>query len=293
MIRTLALPFSLLLTASAVAAQSPGPPVVKMKRLSAPAAKIGVPSVAMSFKESGPAVRGPALQAPPAASAPVEEEAKPVDPQFLQLFQQAQLDRRPSTVLAEWSKPEPLGSADDPELQDPEEPAKIGKEPEAPEAPKEPTMPAGATEPVAPEDVVTDVSSIADAIALAAAKEEALAAYASQKAAWDEAVQTHEAAMAEYRAAKEAYDDEFAAYEPVKAAWDAEKKAYDKALARWKSEKAKRKQARVKRDVDLFRRNVTLGRWDAVGETLDSLGRRWRRRSTRPCWARSLARPSP
>ena len=29
----------------------------------------------------------------------------------------------------------------------------------------------------------------------------------------------------------------------------------------------------MKRDVDLFRRNVTLGRWDAVGETLDSLGK--------------------
>ena len=42
MIRTLALSISFLLTASAVAAQSPGPPVVKMKRLSAPAAKIAV-----------------------------------------------------------------------------------------------------------------------------------------------------------------------------------------------------------------------------------------------------------
>ncbi|MEC7231949.1 MAG: hypothetical protein VXW31_03330, partial [Planctomycetota bacterium] len=216
MIRTLALPFSLLLTASAVAAQSPGPPVVKMKRLSAPAAKIRVPSVATSFDDSGPAVEGPALQARPAANAPAKEEAKPVDPQFLQLFQQAQLDRRPSTVLAEWSKPEPLGSADDPELQDPEEPAKIGDEPKAPKAPKEPTMPAGTTEPVAPEDIVTEVSSIADALALAEAKEEALAAYAGQKAAWDEAVQVHEAAMVEYRAAKKAYDEEFAAYAPVK-----------------------------------------------------------------------------
>ena len=274
MIRTLALPISFLLTATAFAAQSPGPPTVKMVRIGAPTAMKGAVVQSRGAARDLRAIEGPVGPTGLTTGAPAEEEeAKPVDPQFLQLFQQAQLDRRPSTVLAEWSKPEPLGSADDPELQDPEEPTKIGDEPEAPEAPKEPTMPAGATEPVAPEDVVTEVSSLGDALALAAAKEEALASYASQKAAWDEAVRAHESAMVEYRAAKEAYDEEYAAHEPVKAAWDAEKKAYDKALAKWKSEKAKRKQARVKRDVDLFRRNVTLGRWDAVGETLDSLGK--------------------
>ena len=50
-----------------------------------------------------------------------DEGAKdaPLDPQFVQQFQQVILDRRPSAILKEWAKPDPLPSADDPELADP------------------------------------------------------------------------------------------------------------------------------------------------------------------------------
>lgn len=281
MIRTFALLLPLVpatAVASAQSSSSPAVPVTRTIRLGSPSVSSGISSLKGVVIQDAVEMSSGMIALPPGAvvsagpASAKADEPKPVDPQFLQLFQQAQLDRRPSTVLAEWSKPEPLPSDEDPELQDPEEPAKIDAEPAAPTAPTEPTMPEGMTEPVAPEDVVTDVSSIADALALAGAKEEAIAAYDEQKAAWDAAVTAHEAAMVEYRAAKETYDAELATYTPLKEAWDAEKKEYDKAFAKWNADKAKRKQARIKRDIDLFRRNVTLGRWDAVGETLDSLG---------------------
>lgn len=273
MIRSFALLAALAASPASFAFQgSPGPAKISSIRLS------GSPTLSQEDIEKMIAASGGAIAIPGEvlqAGADDEEgeaERKPVDPQFLQMFQQVVLDRRPSSVLAAWSTPEPLPSAEDPELQDPEEPEKIEDEPPAPTAPTAPTMPEGLTEPVAPEDLVTDVHSLADALALATKKTEALATYSEQKTAWDAAVAAHETAMAAYEAAQAKYDEEKAAYDPVKKAWDKEKKKYDKKIAEWNATKAKRKQARIKRDIDIFKRNVTLGRWDEVAETLDLLG---------------------
>lgn len=203
-----------------------------------------------------------------------EPEQKPIDPQFMQLFQQALLDRRPSTILAEWSKPEPLPSADDPKLKDPEEPEKIEDAPAAPVAPTKPTMPEGLVEPTAPEDVVSDVSGLGDLLALAKKKDEAAEVYAEQIGAWETAQAAHETAMAEFETAQADFEASQKTYAPLKKAYDKKKKKYDKTVAEWTQAKAKNKQKRLQRDVALFQRNVSLGRWDEVGETIESLGKK-------------------
>ena len=114
---------------------------------------------------------GVTISSPSTDAGDGEAEETPVDPQRLQLFQQAMLDRRPSTILAEWAKPDPLASAEDPELQDPEDPQSPGDEPKAPEAPTAPVRPEDLVEPPAPEDLVAEVDTLADVVALAKAKE--------------------------------------------------------------------------------------------------------------------------
>lgn len=212
-------------------------------------------------------------------SAPVEGEEgeegeeKPMDPQLLQLFQQAILDRRPSTMLTEWSKTEPLPSDEDPELKDPEEPEKIEDAPEALVLPVEPEKPADLVEPTMPEAPAKEVSGLGGLIELAQAKAEAAEAFDVTVKAYEEKLAAFETATAGYETAKAAYDEAKPAYDETKKAYDKKKKAYDKEVAKWNAEKAKKKQARMKRDVEIYRRSVTLGRWDAVGETLLSFGK--------------------
>ncbi|MEM6672153.1 MAG: hypothetical protein AAF726_04880 [Planctomycetota bacterium] len=217
-----------------------------------------------------------AMGAPAATAASDDDEEadeKPVDPQRLQQFQQAMLDRRPSAILAEWSKPDPLPSDEDPELQDPEDPEAPGDAPTAPEEPTKPELPADLVEPTAPEDVVIDVTSLGDLVALASAKEEAAKTYAADKAAYDARIAEHEAAVAAYDTAKAEFDEAKAKYDEEKAAYDETKKAYDKEKAKVDAKKAELKMKRLQRDVEIFRRSVSLGRWDAVGEDVASLGK--------------------
>ena len=51
-----------------------------------------------------------------------EEEERKIDAELLKKLGQSNFDRRPSVILATWSKPEPLAPEDDPELVLPEEP---------------------------------------------------------------------------------------------------------------------------------------------------------------------------
>lgn len=227
-----------------------------------------VEAIVMDAEDSAPGSAGEA----DADDDEGEVERKPVDPQFMQLFQQAMLDRRPSTILSEWSKDEPLPSEEDPKLKDPEEPEKIEDAPVAPTAPTKPVMPEGLVEPTAPEDVVADVSGLDDLLALAKKKDEAAKAYGEQIDAWEAAVSAHEAATAAFEVSQTQFEEAQAAYAPLKKAYDKKKKKYDKKVADWNQEKAKSKQKRIQRDIQIFQRNVTLGRWDKVGETIESLG---------------------
>ncbi len=202
-----------------------------------------------------------------------ETEETPVDPQYFQLFQQAMFDRRPSTILAEWSKPEPLASGEDPELADPADPEPIADEPKAPEAPVEPAKPETLVEPTAPEDLIQDVASLADVVALAEARDAARADYAEQKKVYDEGLAAFEAQVAAYQAALPEYEGLKAAYDEEKKAWDKLKKTFDKAKAKVEAEKAANKMKRTQRDIEIVRRNVSLGRWELVGEALVGLGK--------------------
>ena len=173
-----------------------------------------------------------------------EPQEEPLDPMFLQQFQQVVLDRRPSTILAEWAKPEPLPADEDPELQDPEEPTAVG---EAPTAPTPPAKPEEIGEANTPEEVEGPVTGLADLVALAEAKAKA----------------------AEYAAAMEAFEPLQEAYEAAKEDFEARTKAYAEAKAKYDAKVAELKMKRIQREIELFRRNVTLGRWDRVEETLD------------------------
>ncbi|QDV09762.1 hypothetical protein Poly30_53220 [Planctomycetes bacterium Poly30] len=197
-----------------------------------------------------------------------EAEEKPVDPQFMQQFQQLQLDRRPSTMLKEWAKPDPLPSDEDPELKDPEDPEPLPDEPKAPEAPTKPERPADLVPPVLPEDVVQPVDGLAGLMALAAKKQEVAAAYPEKRAAYETALAAFEKLEADYQTAQAEYETAKAAFDEDKKAWDKLKKAFDKEKAKVDQKKASQKMKRIKRDIELFSRNVSLGRWDEVAETL-------------------------
>ena len=168
-----------------------------------------------------------------------EAQEKPVDPQRLQMFQQAMLDRRPSNILAEWSKPDPLPSDEDPELKDPEDPEEPGEEPKKPEEPKEPTRPEDLVAPLAPEDVTGPSDTLADVVALAKAKDEARDGYAEAKAAYDEKLAAYEAEVAAYETAKAEYEEAKKKYDEEKPAWDERKKAYDKEKAKGDKKKTR------------------------------------------------------
>ena len=122
-------------------------------------------------------------------------EKPPVDPQFLQFFQQAILDRRPSNILREWSKPEPLAADEDPKLEDPEEPEAPEEAPVAPTEPKAPEKPADLVEPQKSEDVTGDVGSVADLLALVEAKAAAAAAFEEAQAAFDAGMVEHQSKL--------------------------------------------------------------------------------------------------
>ena len=197
-----------------------------------------------------------------------EDAVKPIDPQFMQLFQQVKLDRRPSTILTEWAKPEPLPSDEDPELKDPEDPEAIADEPAALTAPTKPERPADLVEPIKPEDVVQDVDGIAGLISLAAKKQEVADGYADKLAVYTEALTAFEAKEAEYETAQAEYETAKEAFDEEKKTWDKAKKAFDKEKAKVDQKKAMLKMKRIQRDIEIFSRNVTLGRWEAVAETL-------------------------
>ena len=205
-----------------------------------------------------------------AASDGDEDSTKePIDPQLMQMLQQAILDRRPSNILSEWSKPEPLPADEDPELADPEEPEALEDAPEAPAEPKAPEKPSGLVEPKRPEDVTADVRSLGDLLGLAEEKRAAAESYLEAKEAYDSTLAEHESAVEAFEAEKATYDEAKAAYDAEKEAWDAKKKAYDKAKKEYDKKVAENKTKRVQRTVDLFRRDVALGRWDGVAEILD------------------------
>lgn len=197
-----------------------------------------------------------------------EAEEKPLDPQFTQQFAQAILDRRPSAILQEWSKPDPLPSADDPELADPEDLEPLAPEPTKVTAPTKPQRPADLVAPVSPEDVVTDVQSLADIFKLGAKKKAAADGYEEKLKAYEAALAAFEATEAEYEQAEADYKTAQATYDEEKKAWDKLKKQYDKDKQKLDQRKAAQKLKRVKRDIEIYRRNVTLGRWDEVATTL-------------------------
>lgn len=197
-----------------------------------------------------------------------EDGVKPVDPQFMQLFQQVQLDRRPSTILTEWAKPDPLPSDEDPELKDPEDPEAMADEPKALTVPAKPERPEDLVEPVKPEDVVQDVDGIAGLIALAAKKQEVAGGYADKLAAYEVALAAFEAKEAEFVTAQAEYEAAKVAFDEEKKTWDKAKKAFDKEKAKVEQKKAALKMKRIQRDIEIFSRNVTLGRWEAAAETL-------------------------
>ena len=197
-----------------------------------------------------------------------EAKEKPVDPQFMQQFQQAMLDRRPSAILTEWAKPDPIPSADDPELADPEDLEPLAPEPEKLTAPKKPERPADLVAPTKPEDVVEDVQGIAGIFALSAKKQAVAEGYAEKLEAYETALAAFEAKEAEFVTAEEAHKVAQAAYDEEKKAWDKANKQFAKDNAKNEQKKAAQKMKRIKRDIEIFRRNVTLGRWDGVAETL-------------------------
>ena len=197
-----------------------------------------------------------------------EAEEKPVDPQFMQLFQQAILDRRPSAILQEWAKPDPVPSADDPELADPEDLEPLAKEPAKVTAPKKPTRPADLVPPQKPEDVVEDVQGIAGIFALSAKKKAVADGYAEKLEAYEAALAAFAKTEADYETAQASFEAEKAAYDEEKKAWDKAKKKFDKDKKKNDQKKAAQKMKRTKRDIEIFRRNVTLGRWDEVATTL-------------------------
>ncbi|MEM9380774.1 MAG: hypothetical protein AAGB93_12550 [Planctomycetota bacterium] len=231
-----------------------------------------IPPEILAQIEGGVSIGGMSVSTPKSEDGE-EADEKPVDPQRLQMFQQAMLDRRPSNILAEWAKPDPLPSDEDPELQDPEDPEEPGDEPTKPEEPKEPTRPEDLVEPLAPEDVTGASESLADVVALAKAREEAREGYAEAKAAYDEKLAAYEAEVAAFETAKAEYEEAKKKYDEEKPAWDERKKAYDKEKAKVDKKKAELKQKRLKRDVDLFRRNVALGRWADVEKDVDGMGK--------------------
>ena len=173
----------------------------------------------------------------PAAAAPPEVPKVPVDPKRIQQFQQAVLDRTPSTILSEWSKPEPVPSAEDPELQDPPMPEEPAPKPKKPKAPKLEAV----------EELGGPITSLGGLAELA---------------------RSRAAAAAANTAARTSYEAELAAYEASDEAHD----AYKKEKSRVEKERRALATKRLERDVALFRRSVTLGRWSAVKADLDSLG---------------------
>lgn len=203
----------------------------------------GVPPGVFTSFEAGPAGLITA-HAAGVSEGPDESEEEPLDPMFLQQFQQVVLDRRPSTILAEWAKPEPLPADEDPELQDPEEPAAPG---EAPTPPTPPAKPAEIGDANTPEEVHGVVGGIADLVALADKKAKA----------------------AEYAAAMEAFAPMQSAFEAAKKSFEGRQKAYAQEKAKYDAKVAELKLKRIQREIELFKRDVTLGRWDRVGETLD------------------------
>ena len=200
----------------------------------------------------------------PERAEPGDKQAeKPVDPKRVQKFQQAVLDRTPSKILAEWSKAAPLASDEDPELQDPPMPVEPAPKPKKPKAPKLQSL----ERPVAPSELLAPAGSVADLAALAKAKREA-------EKEFDE--EDHAERLAAYEAAAASDAELQAAYEQALAAYDASDeahKAYKKEKSRVENERKQLAAKRLTRDVELFQRDVTLGRWGAVEEALDSLGK--------------------
>jgi len=192
-----------------------------------------------------------------------KEPEKPVDPQRIQQFQQAILDRTPSTILAEWSKPEPLTSAEDPELQDPPLPEEPAPKPSKPKKPKLEEV----ERPVAPTELVGPVGSVSDLAELARRKAEAAATFSAEAHA--EALAAFEAASAANAALQAEYDAALAEY----TAADEAHKAYKAEKSKVEKQRKELAKKRLARDVELFRRNVTLGRWSAVEADLASLGK--------------------
>jgi hypothetical protein len=215
----------------------------------------------VELPEPPPEMLGAARGGPGAKASPKEE--KPVDPKRVQSFQQAILDRTPSKILAEWSKAAPLTSAEDPELQDPPMPKEPAPKPRKPKAPKLQAL----ERPMAPSELVAPVGSVADLAALAKAKQEAEEDHDAEDYA--EALAAYQAAEVSDAELQSAYDADLAAYN----ASDEAHKAYKKEKSRVEKERKALATKRLTRDVQLFQRDVTLGRWEAVDAALDSLGK--------------------
>ena len=291
MTRTLvhALTFSLLALGTAGAQTTPLPPAIaaRLKAISGGQFISGTPveiGTLLTQIQGGPgsAKSGAADETGQAGE---EADKKPVDPQRLQAFQQVAFDRRPSTILKEWSKPDPLLPEEDPELAEPEEPkAPEGEEPKAPKSPeaaeasKTSESPEGAAveEEAAKKTSEPAVESAAPAGNLPEEKAVPDAPSAPEASATTE-TPTEAAEQAEPATEPEAgppVDEEQAAYEALKKAWDKDQAEYKKAQAKYTADKAQIKAKRLAREVEIYKRNVTLGRWQVLPPVLESFGKK-------------------
>jgi len=166
-----------------------------------------------------------------AAAAAQGAGAPATDPQRLQAFQKANFDRRSSTILAQWSQPEPTPVDQDEELALPEP---LGAAPTPPAAPA--PLPAPQPGP-APEDP--------------AEREAWEAAAAAATRAWEEQNAAAQAAFAEAQTAFAAVMQDF-----------------QKRQSEFNQKQAQAQAKRLAREVEIYTRHVTLGRWPAVAEIL-------------------------
>ena len=167
-----------------------------------------------------------------------KEPRKKLDQKLLKAIQGVRIDRRPSVILSEWSKPDLLAVDDDPKL---ELPKALGEAPAEPE-PGEPLV--EPTPPPKPDPEAQD-----------AAPDAVEAAYSEAKEKFDVA----HAAFVTERDARAAAQKEFTE----------KKAAFEAATAEYSAKKARVEAARRQRQADIYRRAVTLGHWDRVGEVLE------------------------
>lgn len=167
----------------------------------------------------------------PGATAADPAKKPAVDAARMKALKTLVLDRRPSTILATWAKPEPKAVADDPELKLPKGP---------PVAPKAPTPPKPPTPPKDGKKLTPE--------------EQKSAAEALKKAG-----EAHQKAMVEFQKVQVEYTKKNAEYTTKNAEYTTKKKAVELKI--------------LKREMELFARNVTLGRWDRLPKALAKFGK--------------------